>query len=54
MTKAPAKAAFRYHLGWLIREGRQDARLKELQDALKYNPTKPDREKIQALIARLG
>jgi tetratricopeptide (TPR) repeat protein len=55
VNKVPAQAIFRYHLGMAYsQKGDKNRALKELQDALKYNPTKEDREKIQQLIARLG
>jgi tetratricopeptide (TPR) repeat protein len=55
VTKAPTNALFRYHLGMgFYQKGDKPRALKELQDALKYNPDKSDREKIQALIAKLG
>jgi tetratricopeptide (TPR) repeat protein len=55
VTKAPNQAIFRYHLGMAYsQKGDKTRALKELQEALKYNPAKPDREKIEQLIARLG
>jgi len=55
VNKVPAQAVFRYHLGMAYSQKGDRARaLKELQDALKYNPTKEDRDKIQQLITRLG
>jgi tetratricopeptide (TPR) repeat protein len=55
VTKVPTQAVFRYHLGMAYsQKGDKTRALKELQDALKYNPTKEDREKIQQLITRLG
>jgi tetratricopeptide (TPR) repeat protein len=55
VNKVPAEAVFRYHLGMAYsQKGDKTRALKELQDALKYNPTKEDRDKIQQLIARLG
>jgi len=55
VTKVPAQAVFRYHLGMAYsQKGDKTRALKELQDALKYNPTKGDRDKIQQLITRLG
>ena len=55
VTKVPAQAVFRYHLGMAYsQKGDKTRALKELQDALKYNPTKADRDKIQQLITRLG
>ena len=55
VSKVPAQATFRYHLGMAYsQKGDKTRALKELQDALKYNPTKDDRDKIQQLIGRLG
>jgi tetratricopeptide (TPR) repeat protein len=55
VNKVPAQAIFRYHLGLAYsQKGDKTRALKELQDALKYNPTKGDRDKIQQLITRLG
>jgi tetratricopeptide (TPR) repeat protein len=55
VNKVPAQAIFRYHLGMAYsQKGDKTRALKELQDALKYNPTKGDRDKIQQLITRLG
>ena len=55
VSKVPAQAIFRYHLGMAYsQKGDKTRALKELQDALKYNPTKGDRDKIQQLITRLG
>ena len=55
VKKVPAQAIFRYHLGMAYsQKGDRTRALKELQDALKYNPTKGDRDKIQQLITRLG
>jgi tetratricopeptide (TPR) repeat protein len=55
VNKVPAQAVFRYHLGMAYsQKGDKTRALKELQDALKYNPTKDDRDKIQQLITRLG
>jgi tetratricopeptide (TPR) repeat protein len=55
VTKVPGNAVFRYHLGMgFYQKGDKPRALKELQNALKSNPEKADREKIQALIAKLG
>jgi tetratricopeptide (TPR) repeat protein len=55
VSKVPAQAIFRYHLGMAYsQKGDKTRALKELQDALKYNPTKKDRDKIQQLITTLG
>jgi tetratricopeptide (TPR) repeat protein len=55
VNKVPGQAVFRYHLGMAYsQKGDKTRALKELQDALKFNPTKGDRDKIQQLITRLG
>jgi tetratricopeptide (TPR) repeat protein len=55
VIKVPSSAIFRYHLGMAYsQKGDKTRALKELQDALKFNPTKEDRERIQQLITRLG
>jgi tetratricopeptide (TPR) repeat protein len=55
VTKAPTEATYRYHLGMsFYQKGDRPRALKELQDALKYNPKKEDRDKIQDLISKLG
>jgi len=55
VNRVPAQAVFRYHLGMAYsQKGDKTRALKELQDALKYNPTQADRDKIQQLITRLG
>jgi tetratricopeptide (TPR) repeat protein len=55
VVKVPAQAVYRYHLGMAYsQKGDKTRALKELQEALKFNPTKENREKIQQLITRLG
>jgi tetratricopeptide (TPR) repeat protein len=55
VIKVPSSAIFRYHLGMAYsQKGDKTRALKELQDALKFNPTKEDRDRIQQLITRLG
>ena len=55
VSKVPAQAIYRYHLGMAYsQKGDKTRALQELQDALKYSPTKGDRDKIQQLIGRLG
>ena len=55
VNKVPLQAVYRYHLGMAYsQKGDKTRALKELQDALKFNPTKTDRDKIQQLITRLG
>jgi len=54
VTKAPNHSTFRYHLGMaLYQKGDKPKAIKELNDALKFNPAKDEREKIQTLLMRL-
>jgi tetratricopeptide (TPR) repeat protein len=54
VAKTPHKATYRYHLGMaLSQKGDKRQAAKELQEALKSDPTKDERDKIQALLARL-
>jgi tetratricopeptide (TPR) repeat protein len=55
VQKVPTVSTYRYHLGMaLFQKGDKPRALKELQEALKFNPKKEEREKIQALIGKLG
>jgi tetratricopeptide (TPR) repeat protein len=55
VNKVPAQAVFRYHLGMAYsQKGDRTRALKELQDALKYNPTRDDHDKIEELIRKLS
>lgn len=54
VQKAPNQSTFRYHLGMaLSQKGDKPKAIKELNDALKYNPPKEERDKIQLLLNRL-
>ena len=54
VAKAPKQSTFRYHLGMaLYQKGDKPKAIKELTEALKYNPPKDEREKIQQLLTRL-
>lgn len=54
MAKSPNQSTFRYHLGMaLSQKGDEPKAIKELNDALKYNPPKEERDKIQLLLSRL-
>jgi tetratricopeptide (TPR) repeat protein len=55
VTKAPNHSTFRFHLGMaLYQKGDKPKAIKELNEALKYNPPKDEREKITALLAKLN
>lgn len=55
VTKAPNHPIFRYHLAMaLTQKGDRTRAVKELQEALKYNPTKKERDDIQSLLNKLG
>jgi len=55
VSKQPNTAIFHYHLGMAFsQKGDRPKALQELQQALKDNPTKEDKQKIQALMSRLG
>jgi len=55
VNKAPNQSTYRYHLGMaLAQKGDKLKAVKELQDALKYNPSKNERDQIQQLITKLG
>jgi tetratricopeptide (TPR) repeat protein len=52
--KAPNQSTFRFHLGMaLFQKGDKPKAIKELNEALKYNPPKDEREKIQQLLSRM-
>ena len=54
VNKAPNQSTYRYHLGMaLYQKGDKLKAIKELQDALKYNPPPTERQKIQEYLARL-
>ena len=49
VAKAPNHSTFRYHLGMaLAQKGDRTRAVKELQEALKYNPSKIEKDKIQS------
>jgi tetratricopeptide (TPR) repeat protein len=55
VAKQPHNSTYRYHLGMaLSQKGDKRQALKELQEALKSDPAKEERDKIQALITKLG
>jgi tetratricopeptide (TPR) repeat protein len=52
--KAPNQSTFHYHLGMaLYQKGDKPKAIKELSDALKFNPGREEKEKIQQLLTRL-
>jgi Flp pilus assembly protein TadD len=55
VQKVPDHSTFRYHLGmaW-SQKGDKPKAIKELQEALKHNPAKAERDKIQDLLNRLN
>jgi tetratricopeptide (TPR) repeat protein len=55
VNKAPSHSTYRYHLGMaLAQKGDKLKAIKELQEALKYNPSKNERDEIQQLLNKLG
>jgi tetratricopeptide (TPR) repeat protein len=55
VTKEPNHATYRYHLGMAFsQKGDKPRAMQELQHALKENPSKDEKEKIQQLMSRLG
>ncbi|MGO9256106.1 MAG: tetratricopeptide repeat protein [Bryobacteraceae bacterium] len=55
VNKAPNQSTYRYHLGMaLAQKGDKIKAIKELQEALKYNPSKNERDEIQQLLTKLG
>jgi tetratricopeptide (TPR) repeat protein len=55
VNKDPNISTYRFHLGMaLAQKGDKLKAIKELQEALKYNPTKGERDEIQQLLSKLG
>ena len=55
VAKQPHAATYRYHLGMaLAQKGDKPAALREFQTALKDNPPKAERDKIQEQIQKIG
>jgi tetratricopeptide (TPR) repeat protein len=53
-TKAPNQSTFHFHLGMAYyQKGDKPKAIKELQDSLKFNPPKDERDKVQQLLSRL-
>jgi tetratricopeptide (TPR) repeat protein len=55
VSKEPSHSTYRYHLGMAYsQKGDKTNALDQLREALKYNPPKAEKDKIQQLITRLG
>jgi len=55
VNKQPNHSTYRYHLGMAyMQQGDKSKALEQLKEALKYNPQKDEKEKIQQLITKLG
>jgi tetratricopeptide (TPR) repeat protein len=55
VSKQPNHSTYHYHLGMAYsQKGEKSKALDQLREALKYTPTKEEKEKIQQLIVRLG
>ena len=55
VIKEPNHSTYHYHLGIAYsQKGDKTRALVQLREALKYNPTKDEKDQIQQLIARLG
>jgi tetratricopeptide (TPR) repeat protein len=55
VVKQPNHSTYHYHLGMAYsQQGDKSKALEQLREALKYNPQKEEKEKIQQLITRLG
>jgi tetratricopeptide (TPR) repeat protein len=54
VAKAPNQSTFRFHLGMAFKQkGDKPKAIKELNDALRYNPAKEEKDKIQQLLNQL-
>jgi tetratricopeptide (TPR) repeat protein len=55
VSKQPNQSTFHYHLAMaLSQKGDRSRALEQLKEALKYNPPKEEKDKIQQMIVRLG
>ncbi len=55
VQKTPNQATFRYHLGIaLSQKGDKTRAIKELQEALKNNPSVSEKQRIQEMLAKLN
>jgi len=54
-AKQPNHSTYHFHLGIaLSQKGDKTKALEQIKEALKYNPSKEEKQKIQELITRLG
>ena len=55
VSKQPNQSTFHYHLAMALQQkGDRSRALEQLKEALKYNPPKEEKDKIQQMIGRLG
>jgi tetratricopeptide (TPR) repeat protein len=55
VSKQPNQSTFHFHLAMaLSQKGDKSRALEQLKEALKYNPSKEEKDKIQQMIVRLG
>ena len=55
VTKQPKQSTFHFHLAMALQQkGDKSRALEQLKEALKYNPPKDEKDKIQELISRIG
>jgi tetratricopeptide (TPR) repeat protein len=55
VAKQPNQSTFHYHLAIALQQkGDRSRALEQLKEALKYNPPKEEKDKIQQMIGRLG
>jgi tetratricopeptide (TPR) repeat protein len=55
VAKQPGQSTFHYHLAIALQQkGDRSRALEQLKEALKYNPPKEEKDKIQQMISRLG
>jgi tetratricopeptide (TPR) repeat protein len=55
VSKQPNQSTFHYHLAMaLSQKGDKSRALEQLKEALKYNPPKEEKDKIEQMIGRLG
>ena len=55
VAKEPHQATYHYHLGMAYsQKGDKTKAMEQLKEALKFNPSRDEKDKIQALITKLG